>query len=197
MKQRDRRRDDDLVARRYRVLEVRDASDRQALTSPPVAAGDLRFWRADIDPSIAPPALDSSQPLIAVDNDLRMVGDGRHGLGVPDSPLVPTPSLIGLLRLQPRTPWSYDDDAGVGLALLTWRAEYDVSDYYLAWPQTCGSGIVIRPDLLRTLGAAAGEDRLILRDFVAGDSELAAAESKSSIVSADDPSSASEFFEQL
>jgi len=102
------------------------------------------------------------------------VGDGRHGLGVPHSLLVPTESLIALLGLRPGPPCSYEDHNGVGRALVTWRAEYDVSDYCLAWPRTCGSGIAIRPDLLAGLVAVAGKDRLLLRDFVVGDSELAA-----------------------
>lgn len=170
---RNERREGDLIARRYRVLEVRDVNDRRALTLPPVAAGDLRSWRADPDASVELPTLDRSQPLVGVDNELRMVGDGRQGLGVPESLLVPTASLIALLGLRPGTPWSCRDAAGIGLALVIWRAEYDVSDYYLAWPRTCGSGILIRPDLLGKLGKAAGDDRLILRDFVVGHSDLA------------------------
>lgn len=169
---RDWRHKNDLVAKRYRALEVRDINDRQALRLPPVAAGDLRLWRAEIDPAIGRPALGSSQPLVGIDTELRMVGDGRLGLGVPDSLLVPTAALIALLRLHPGDPWTYEDDSGAGLALVTWRAEYDVSDYYLAWPRTCGCGIVIRPDLLAALVEIAGDKRLILRDFVVGDNEL-------------------------
>jgi hypothetical protein len=190
IKLRDWRQKEDLIAKRYRVLEVRDANDTQALTLPPVAAGDLRLWRADIDPSIAKPALDSSQPLVAVDSELTMVGDGRRGRGVPDSLLVPTLSLIALLHLRPGEPCRYEDDAGVGLALVTWRAEYDVSDYYLARPRTCGSGIVIRPDLLAALVTVAGEERLILRDFVVGDRELTSPGAEAPTPSVDTPSGA-------
>jgi hypothetical protein len=117
-----------------------------------------------------------------------MVGDGRLGLGVPDSLLVPTPSLIALLHLRPGEPCRYKDEAGVGLALVTWRAEYDVSDYYLARPRTCGSGIVIRPDLLAALVTVAGEERLILRDFVVGDRELGTPDAEAPAASVDTPS---------
>lgn len=170
---RDWRRPNDLVAKRYRALEVRNENDRQALTLPPVASGDLRLWMIEIAPGTAQPALDSSQPLVAVDSELKMIGDGRQGLGAPDGILVPTASLIALLRLRPGEPCSYEDDSGIGLALVTWRAEYDVSDYHLTWPRTCGSGIVIRPDLLATLMTISGEERLVLRDFIVGDRELA------------------------
>jgi hypothetical protein len=79
---------------------------------------------------------------------------------------------VSLLGLHPGPPCTYEDDRGPGLALVTWRAEYDVSDHYLAWPRTHGSGIVIRPDLLTDLTAVVGEDRVVLRDFVVGSAEL-------------------------
>jgi hypothetical protein len=163
----------DLIARRYRVAEVRNAGDRQSLTSPPVAEGDLRLWRAKVDPIAAHSVLDSSQPLIGIDHDTDMVGDGREGLGAPRELLVPLPSLVALLALQPGPPCSYEDDDGAGLALVTWRAEYDVSEHYLARPRTYGSGIVIRPDLLANLAATAGDDRIVVRDFIIGVAELA------------------------
>lgn len=67
---------------------------------------------------------------------------------------------------------AYDDKDGVGLALVTWRAEYDTSNYR-AWPRIRGSEIVIRPDLLDRLVDLAGEQRLEMRDFVVGVAELA------------------------
>lgn len=171
VKPRDLGRSNEFVAKRYRALEVRDVGDMRASRLPPVAAAELNLWRAEIDSAIDRPRLDSSQPLVGVDNELRMVGDGRLGAGVPDSLLVPTASLIALLRLRPGDPWIYEDCSGAGLALVTWRAEYDVSDYYLACPQMSGCGIVIRADLLATLGEIAGQERLVLRDFVVGHGE--------------------------
>jgi hypothetical protein len=186
IKNSDWRREADLVAKRYRILEVRDIGDRRALALPPVTAGDLRMWRVEIDPTLGAPLLDRTQPIVGVDHELMMVGDGRQGLGVSDSLLVPTAPLIALLNLHPGAPYSYEDREGLALALLTWRAEYATSDHYLAWPRTCGSGIVIRPDLLARVVAAAGENRLVLRDFVLGDVELVSVESQSLLRPADD-----------
>jgi hypothetical protein len=178
IKHRDGAHEQDLVAKRYRILEKRDVNDRKALILPPVEAGDLRLWRADIDTAVDGSTLGSSQPLVGIDPELQMVGDGRMGLGVPDSLLVPTVSLITLLKLRSEAPFTYKDGSGAALALVTWRAEYDVSDYYLAWPQTSGCGMVIRPDLLAVLVAIAGEARLILRDFILGDSRLVGTDAK-------------------
>jgi hypothetical protein len=173
IKHRDGAHEKDLIAKRYRILEVRDVNDRKALNLPPVGAGNLRLWRADIEPILDRLALRSSQPIVGIDTELRIVGDGHMGLGVPDSLLVPTATLVALLKLRPGAPFTYKDESGVALALMTWRTDYDVSDYYLAWPQTCGCGIVIRPDLLAALTVIAGEERLVFRDFIIGDSRFA------------------------
>jgi hypothetical protein len=173
VKRHDHSRADDMIAKRYRVLEVRDEGDRRALTLPPVASGDLRLWRADIDRVDGRRTLSSSQPLLGVDNELDLVGDGRLGLGVPDSLLCPTPTLISVLGLIPGAPCVYEDTQGAALALALWRAEYDVSDYYLAWPRTCGSGVAIRPDLVERLIEHTDRSRLVLRDFVVGSTDLA------------------------
>lgn len=146
--------------------------DRQALTLPPVTTGDLRWWGLEVEAPHGVPLLEISQPIIGEDYELAAVGDGRQGLGVPDSLLVPTATLIALLKLHLGAPYSYEDDDGPALALITWRAEYDTSEYHLAWPRTCGSGIVIRPDLLDRLVDAVGEHRLVLRDYVVGNLEL-------------------------
>ncbi len=173
-----RRGEADLVAKRYRVLEVRDVADRRALLLPPVTTGDLRMWQAETDPALGVPLFERTQPLVGVDDELTMAGDGHRGLGLPSPLLVPAARLLALLNLHPGMPCTYEDRDGPGLALVIWRAEYDTSDYYLAWPRTCGSGIVIRPDLLARVVAAIGESRLVLRDFVLGDAELASVQSE-------------------
>jgi hypothetical protein len=164
----------ELSAMRYRVFEVRDIDNRQALNLSPVASGDLRMWKASIDP--IPPAvvLRETQPLIGVDRGLQFVGDGREGLGAPPAILTPTAALIMSLALEPSEGCTYRDRDGFGLALVTWRAEYDRSDYYLARPRIRGSGILIRPDLFDRLAEGAGEHRLVMRDFVVGVAELVA-----------------------
>jgi hypothetical protein len=163
-----------LFAMRYCVLEVRNVDDRQALNLSPVASGDLRMWKASIDPVPATVVLRESQPLIGVDRELRFVGDGREGLGAPPAILAPTAALIASLALEAGEGCIYKDRDGIGLALVTWRAEYDRSGYYLARPCIRGSGIVIRPDLFDRLADGAGEHRLVMRDFVVGVAELAA-----------------------
>jgi hypothetical protein len=170
----DWRDDNQLFATRYRVLEVRDVDDRQALNLSPVVSGDLRMWKASIDPVAAATVLHKSQLLIGVDRELRFLGDGREGLGAPPAILVPTAALIISLALEPGEGCAYKDRDRIGLALVTWRAEYDRSDYYLARPRIRGSGIVIRPDLFDRLVDVAGDHRLVVRDFVVGSAELAA-----------------------
>ena len=168
----DWRAEKELSAIRYCVLEVRDIDNRQALNLSPVASGDLRMWKAPIDPVPTAVVLRETQPLIGVDRELQFVGDGREGLGAPPAILTPTAALIMSLALEPGEGCTYRDRDGIGLALVTWRAEYDRSDYYLARPRIRGSGIVIRPDLFDRLAEGAGEHRLVIRDFVIGVAEL-------------------------
>jgi hypothetical protein len=165
----------DVVAERFQTLEIRNKGDRVALTLPPITPGDIEMWTA-IDGGYGSSFLDKSQPLVGFDHKLLMLGDSHSGIGVPESLLTPTASLIDILDVQSNTPFSYQDQDGIGLALVIWRAEYDTSDYYLTWPRTYGSGIVIRPDLLARLIDAVGEERLVLRDYVVGALELIAPE---------------------
>ena len=168
------RREKDLFAERYTAIEIRDVDDRQAFALPPAASGDLRMWKAEVGPVVLASALGESQPLVGMDRELRFVGDGRQGLGAPKALLVPTAPLLAWLELRPAEFCSYRDCAGLALALVTWRAEYETGEYQLAWPRIRGSGIVIRPDLLVRLAAGAGPPRLVLRDFVMGTVELIA-----------------------
>jgi hypothetical protein len=163
----------DLLAQRYRAMEIRDVDDRQAFAVPPVAPADLRMWKAEVDPALAGSVFTRSQPLVGIDRELRLVGDGRHTLGVPAAVLVPTAGVIAALRIHPGELCTYHDHEGIGLALVTWRAEYETSQHELARPRIQGSGILIRPDLLDRLADCAGKQRLVLRDFVVGAEELA------------------------
>ena len=83
-----------------------------------------------------------------------------------------TQFLVTYLGMYPGVPFSFQDKDGIGIALATWRAEYDASDYYLTWPRIYGSGLMIRPDLLSRLINTAGEERLVFRDFVVGAQDL-------------------------
>src|SRR5262249_45761325 len=90
IKSSDWREEKDLFAKRYCVVEVRDVDDRQAFAAPPVASGDLRMWKAEVDPVLTASGFARSQPLVGIDREFRLVGDGRHSLGVPTAVLVPT-----------------------------------------------------------------------------------------------------------
>jgi hypothetical protein len=131
------------------------------------------MWKAEVDPVLAASVFARSQPLVGIDREFRLVGDGRHSLGVPTAVLVPTAGVIASLGVHPGELCTYHDREGIGLALVTWRAEYETSEYELARPRIRGSGIVIRPDLLDRLADGVGKQRLVLRDFVVGVTELA------------------------
>ena len=68
------------------------------------------MWNMEVDRA-APEAslLERSQPLVGVDYELSIAIDGCQGLGVPNTLLVPTPSIVSLLDLSPGAPYSYED----------------------------------------------------------------------------------------
>ncbi len=161
----------DLVAVRFRAVELRDSGDLRALTLPPAAAGGLRAWTTRLPSGVSQSAPTQSWPIVGYDSEVAAAGDARQGLGIQTPLLSPTPWLIVTLGLRPGAHFVLDDDAGPALALVTWRTEYETSEYHLAWPRLRGAAIVIRNDLFdRLLGAIPG--RLKLRDFVSGDVEL-------------------------
>lgn len=161
-----------LYSESFKIFEVRNFGDRQALLLPPCTNVDLQMWKIDLDYYTDVSLFDTSQPIIGVDHDLKMLGDSKQNLGAPESLLVPTFPIIAALNLHPGAPFTFEDDQGVGLALVTWRSEYDISEYYLAWPRLNGSGIVIRSDLFSRLVSIVGKDRLTLRDYIIGDRRL-------------------------
>ncbi|MXZ78427.1 MAG: ATP-binding protein [Acidimicrobiia bacterium] len=156
----------DFVIDRYRAVELRNADDSHNLDMPPAALGDIRMWMTEVHrpPEVRLP--DQSLPLVGVDIDIVGAGDGLHGLGVQSPLLVPTSALVAVLDLQPGDPFTLNDEHGCGLVLVTWRAGYDTSDYYLTRPRLVGSGLLARPDLFERLQGEVG-DRLVLRDFAA------------------------------
>ena len=157
IKSSDWREEKDLIAKRYCVMEVRDVDDRQAFAAPPVASGDLRMWKAEVDPVLAASVFARSQPLVGIDREFRLVGDGRHSLGVPTAVLVPTAGVIASLGIHPGELCTYYDREGIGLALVTWRAEYEAARYELARPRIRGSGDCDPSGLARSLGGRRGQ----------------------------------------
>jgi len=169
----DRTEQGDRMARRYRVVEVREPGHREALSNPPLASGDIRAWLDPLpDVLFARKGLQTSQPIIGMDRDVDTAGDGHRGLGVPAPMLAPSVPLIATLGLRPGAPFILDDTEGPALALVTWRAEYDTSEYHLPWPRLRGAAVLLRDDLFANLLTGANGN-LVLRDFIVGDAELA------------------------
>ena len=160
----DGREQSEFVAERYRVVELRHPEDEETLDMPPVARGDIRVWGTEVGKFDGVPLPEQTVPLFGLDFAVAGAGDGRAGLGVQSPLLAPTPRLISTLRLHPGEPFTLHDSRGGGLLLVTWRAAYETSDYFLARPQLVGSAVLARPDLLERLQPRPGH-MLILRDF--------------------------------
>lgn len=164
---------EELLSSRFRGVEIRNADDRTAFDRPPLTVGDLDHWFVWSPFTGTDITFRQSQPLLGVDNALDTVGDARSSLGTPLAILSPTEKLIAALGLQPGERLAFEDDFGNGLALVTWRTEYDRSEHYLDRARLNGCGIVLRPDLFQHLVQLAGPGRLVIRDFISGSKKLA------------------------
>ena len=167
---------EDDIAKRYRVVELRLSEDRQALNSPPIAEGDIREWSFFPMPDLSVNGKIQSQPVVGFDSAVRAAGDGHHGLGIQGDLFTPLPWLSAVLMLKWSAHFVIDDDDGRAMALITWRTEYETSDYHLAWPRLCGTGLVVRGDAFDRLVHAA-QGGLIFRDFLMGSSSLCSCQS--------------------
>ena len=163
----------DDVAERFSVVELRRDDDQQALTLPPVAGGGLRAWRLSHRSGLPEPGAPQTRPIVGYDPMVKAAEDGHAGLGIHLHLLTPTRWMIRALRLEGGGPFLLHDSAGGALALITWRTEYETSDYDLAWPRLVGAGLVVRGDAFGSLIEAAG-GILTLRDFLSGPPSLAA-----------------------
>ena len=113
-----------------------------------------------------------SQPVVGCDPVVRVAGDGHHGLGIQRNLLTPSLWLSAALKLERSTThFVLEDNDGPAVALITWRTEYETSEYHLAWPRLYGAGLVVRSDAFSGLIHAA-QNRLIFRDFIAGTTNL-------------------------
>ena len=164
-------RNEDDIATRYRVVELRVSGDRQALNLPPIARGDIREWNSSPLSRLSLNRRVRSQPVIGYDSSVRAADDGHNGLGIHRCLLTPTPWLCVALNMKRGTFFEVDDEEGRALSLITWRTEYETSDYYLAWPRLCGAGLVVRSDVFKSLVQEA-QGGLIFRDFLEGPSRL-------------------------
>lgn len=161
----------DSIAERYRAVEVQDPDSLRALDVPPVTEGSIRAWVGRCRFGSSPDGARESQPILGIDFGVVGAGDARYGLGVQVPLLTPTPWLMATLGLHQGGYFVLDDKIGPALALITWRTEYETSEYYLSWPRLCGAAVVVRDDLFERLVNIAGA-RLVLRDFVLGDATL-------------------------
>ncbi len=154
------------VAVRERVVELCRKDATHALGRAPTTAGDLRIW-CTASPSGTPIEVSRPGQIVGCDISVRAAGDGHHGLGLPGLLLTPTAWFVGALSLRPAGDFCLADDNGPCLGLVTWRTEYENSDYYLAWPRLTGSGLVLRGDTFDRLVHIA-DGLLSFRDFVSG-----------------------------
>ena len=159
------------IAGRYRVIELRLNGDRQALTLPPITERDVREWTSATAGRLSSNGPVRTGPVVGLDSEVRVASDGRHGVGIQRDLLTPTPWLSLVLKLKRNTHFVLDDDAGRALALITWRTEYETSDYHLAWPRLCGSGLAVRSNAFDRLVDSA-QGKLVFRDFLTGPTTL-------------------------
>ena len=158
------------VSVRYRIVELRTASERMGLDVPPITRRVLWTWGAPL-PGEATEVAIRSQPLVSCDPDAGMDPDAHEGLGAGAFLLAPGPWLLSALHSRSCEDFIVEDDEGPALALITWRAEYETSDYVLSWPRLRGSGLVVRNDAFDRLVQAA-KGTLVLRDFIGGSDGL-------------------------
>jgi hypothetical protein len=169
LKEKDYKNNEDSTATKCCGIEVRIPGSVEGLQFPPVANSNLQDWLQLTKSSDSDLIFTGCHPLIGLDATSHSDGFGFSCLGIPKSILVPTPKLIAALGLFPGDPFVLNDNKGAGLALITWRAEYNVSDYHLAWPMTTGCAIVARPDVINKLLFVIGKERLGYRGHISGE----------------------------
>ncbi len=160
------------IAQRYRSIELRQSGEQQGLDLPPIAIGNFLTWNSAPAPFFLEKERVQSGPIIGFDRRMLAAADGYNGLGFQKLMLTPTSWLSATLELERGTYFILEDSDGPAVALITWRSEYETSDYYLAWPRLHGAGLVVRSDAFENLVHAA-QGRLIYRDFLASTATLA------------------------
>ena len=150
------------LSQRCRSMELRLSEDRQRLTSPPLVEGDLQAWNRPQVLGVTGTRRTQSQGVIGADFEFPL-----HGLGIQRPLLTPTAWLYAAIKPKHGKYFSLDDDTGPALALISWRTEYETSEYHLTRPLLFGVGLVARTDVFDRL-VDIGEGNLTFRDFVAG-----------------------------
>ncbi|MFE2612069.1 hypothetical protein ACFXA2_00425 [Micromonospora chalcea] len=158
---------------RDRALELRQPNDPAGLHSRPFASDTTANWFTPTPPLLNNIAPDATLPLIGMDLDGVFLADTPNGLGVHSPLLVPTNRLKLALGVQPaEEEFVLHDDVGPALAMITWRSQYETSDYHLPWRRTSGTALVASPEAFDKL-LAWGEGRLVIREVIHGDPSLA------------------------
>ena len=161
------------AATRYRSVELRTVGDQRTLSSPPFAKADAAFWYSISQPDTADHHAIETCPIVGLDSPATFASDGYYGLGLPTNLLTPTHRLMSLLNLRPGPRFSLHDPQGPAMYLLTWRTEYETSDYHLPRPLLTGAGLVLRADVFDYLVAVTA-GLLAFRDYLEGSAGLRA-----------------------
>jgi hypothetical protein len=115
------------------------------------------------------PIPDNPQQAIALVCRADLTGqfsDDVEGQGLPTRTLlVPSPGLVDALDLRPTGSLALADEQGPAVALVSWRAAYEFSDYHMPYPKLRGSRLLLRPDLAQRLVHEFGA-RLTMRRHV-------------------------------
>jgi hypothetical protein len=154
------------IARRFRIGELRVPGDQEGLSSPPITQELDWTWGSSIPAGSSSQEPTASRSFVGSDIDVHAAGDAHEGLGVEVELLTPSQWLLNVSQARRCTDFVVEDADGPVLALVTWRTEYETSDYHLAWPRLRGSGLAIRRDVFNRLAQTA--KGLVLRDFVSG-----------------------------
>jgi hypothetical protein len=143
-------------------LEIREEHEQAGLDLPPFALGDLNQWQWSRS---VPTRFTSAEPLAGLDMNIGAATDNNGGLGLPSLAIVPTPTLLAALRTTSTNgAFELRDSDGPLIALRTWRALYQTSDYHQPWPRLTGTALV---STRRGFDQIAAEvSRLVFRDFV-------------------------------
>jgi hypothetical protein len=158
---------------RDHALELRRPNDPAGLNSRPFASDTISNWFNTVPPLLNRIGSTTSLPLIGIDLDGDYLADTPNGLGVHSPLLVPTLRLKLVLGLQPSDePFVLHDDAGPALAMITWRTQYQTSDYHLPWHRTRGTILATSPRAFDKL-IAWGEGSFVIREVIHGDPSLA------------------------
>jgi hypothetical protein len=150
-------------------VERQPAGDDDHFLYPPFGMVSVSQW---FDSTVWPAHLATLRgPLLALAVSNEHFRDDASALGLPRVLLAPSTPLVAVLNLRPTGDLVMVDDQGPALALVSWRADYSSSEYFLAYPRLVGCAIVLRPDLAEQLAEKCGDD-LTLRWHVRGNTKL-------------------------